>query len=58
MPDCTLIQQKQMGHLEGSGEKKPLKYGLQKPQRLVPKKARQNMLTDLHLLFSVCPEYN
>lgn len=58
MPDCTLIQQKQTGHLEGIGEEKPLKSDLQKPQKLVPKRARQNMLTDLYLLFSVCLEYN
>lgn len=56
-PGCTLIQQKQLGRLEGSGEEKPLKNALQKPQRLVPKRARRNMPTDLHLLFSVCPVY-
>lgn len=44
--------------MEGIGEEKPLESGLQKPQRLVPKRARQNMLTDLHLMFSVCLEYN
>lgn len=41
------------------GESKSLlKMASKNPQRLVPKRVRQNMLTDLHLLFPACPEYN